>query len=928
MRGRQDIGWRINREKSASDVEIDYYPDAHVKYLAMKDVIKYQIQIPVDRSRTDFRDVKGRRFESVVAKFLDYQSYKIESRVRDAGTEIDLLCRSKLSDDVVIVECKAQVDNIDAAVVNKLFTDAVLHDANHGWIFAVATLGKEATARLKKLNEKERREKYKIFTANDIVEVLLASHAITFPKLDTKSEHTEFMLCVFERALYWAAHVRDTKGDRPIGHLAWSTATGEPLQARSLPEISNTDFPFPDLTWIDHQKGTSPHERATGNVSDSQPVVEVIPGEEWSDYRPSRPVDFVGRKGLISDIEEFFERIRSKNTNSRLFGIKGQSGWGKSSLAIKLAYELRSNKIVITAVDCRAAKASYYPDLVISKALRNAAEVVMPGPLFRFDQNFESNPFESESVKSLLAMAQDNGFVICVIFDQFEEIIHRAELGPVFDRLRELALKVDELRSCLVVGFSWKTDGTVGSDYPGYHLWHSLSDRRKDFSVDKFAREDADEFIELAQRESRVRLKSNVVKFIIENYAGLPWLLKKLVRHYTDETSKSNDANTIGSLLTLESLFQSDLQEITDSERRAIQFIAQHSPVEYGSTADKYGSQIISSLVNKRLVINTGGRLNLYWDIFKEYILYNEVPQLPNTYVPTISVRRIRGILRIILREKNISYDSLSKELSISIATTDNAVRDLQNLGLVKANRSEQVFSKICDSSSDATKRVIEFLRTHAVYMRAEEIILDEGSASFRSICDVAKGEYAFISIDERTLENYIRKILLYCINFGLLAKDGRNFSLGEPVGDIFEVAGKNTRINEIDLFRAAAPPERVVELIDRMKEGNCPTRTDAEAIGLRNAVFAASSLGLILNRSGEISLTDRVARHARTDEAVRTAAWETNPFKDSLQKISNTELSADEIGSVVADFYGLNWSPGSCRRHGSALKRWLSWME
>src|SRR5208283_1387011 len=253
-------------------------------------------------------------------------------------------------------------------------------------------------------------------------------------------------------------------------------------------------------------------------------VVEVIPGEEWSDYRPSRPIDFVGRQGLIHEIREFFDRVKCGKTSSRLFGIKGQSGWGKSSLALKLADELRAEGIYIFPVDCRAAKTSYYADLAVSRAIQWAEQYISPGPLFRITPKVETNPFEDPSVQELLRQTQAQKSVICVIFDQFEEIIHKSELSATFARMRELALAADEARAPFAVGFSWKTDGTVGSDYPGYHLWHSLSDRRKDFVIDRFAREDADGFIVLAQRESRQSLRRNIIKFIVENYAGYPWL--------------------------------------------------------------------------------------------------------------------------------------------------------------------------------------------------------------------------------------------------------------------------------------------------------------------------------------------------------------------------------------------------------------------
>ncbi|WP_370126007.1 hypothetical protein [Sinorhizobium fredii] len=431
----------------------------------------------------------------------------------------------------------------------------------------------------------------------------------------------------------------------------------------------------------------------------------------------------------------------------------------------------------------------------------------------------------------------------------------------------------------------------------------------------------------LAQRESKQALKYNITKFIVENYAGYPWLLKKLVRHYIEDAKAGRDPGPLGSLPSLESLFNNDLQELTQAQQRAIKFIAQNSPVEYGATADKYGADNVASLVNQRLVINTGGKLNLYWDIFRDYILYDEVPQLPNTYVPTISVRRIRGILKTILGAERLDYEQFAATLNLSLTTTDNAVRDLVNMGIVRSNRLEQYFERTSENSVAATAKIVEFLQSNCIFIKARELIVAQGGASFSEICAASAPEYAFLAIDEQTLQQYNRRILAYCWHFGLLSKNGIHFVLGEPVFDILEAAERVANISEVDIFRAAAPPERVIELVDQVRHGACKTKRAAERQGLRNAVFAASTLGLIMQEGGQITLSQHVKGDVTTAQLVRQALTQIEPFKSSIAEIEQPGLSAEDLGAIIADLYGLNWSTGSCQRHGSAIKRWTRWM-
>lgn len=289
-------------------------------------------------------------------------------------------------------------------------------------------------------------------------------------------------------------------------------------------------------------------------------------------------------------------------------------------------------------------------------------------------------------------------------------------------------------------------------------------------------------------------------------------------------------------------------------------------------------------------------------------------------------MRKIRGALKAIMNSERIAYDQFASTLNISAATADNAVRDLVNMGIVSANRIAQVFERACDDSVGATTKIIDFLQSHCIFIKTKELIDGQGGASLNEICNAAEPEYSFLAIDEKTLQQYTRRIIAYCMQFGLLKKSGGKFVSGERVNDILESFSPVTPINEIDVFRAAAPPERVVELIDFIRNGTCK-KGDAEARGLRNAIFAASTLGLITQQNGELSLSEDIIGCRDTVEAVRRAVMQVEPFKNSQSDFDQTNLSADEVGTIIADLYSLNWSTGSCKRYGSGIKRWLRWI-
>jgi len=882
---------------------------------------KYKISIPLKRDISNLNNAKGKALESFVMSFLKYQNYHVTNRVRETGTEVDLLCKSTMTDNIVIVECKAQETPIQSEAVNKLFSDMAQFDADNGWIISKSDLGAEARTRLSKLNEKTPKSRMKFISGHELIENLMDAEILVGPAIGNIQQGAEWHLCLFEAKKLWAIPILNNNS-QPIGCLAFDASSGTPINPEEAPDIKDTDFTYSELGWLPHQTDDRPHKAIA-----AQPIISVIPGDEWSDYRPSRPIDFVGRATIISEIDSFFTSVKNGETPSRIFGIKGKSGWGKSSLALKLASEFSKKNVYLLPVDCRAANSSMYADLAVAKVLSNAARERFHGPLFAPKTEFQTNPFDENSVSEFLRDVQRSNGLICLVFDQFEAIIHRNDLRPVFERLRMLALFVEEFRGSFIIGFSWKTDGTVGSDNPGYHMWHSLADRRRDFEVDRFTRDDADQFINLAIKGASVALPKAITKYILEQYAGYPWLLKKLIKHSVDLIKKSNGTQNISSYFDVKTLFDNDLQELSVTEIAALKFIAKGAPIEHHIVEEKYNANAISVLIDKRLLIKTGSQLNLYWDTFRDYLLFGQLPQIPNTYVPTLSVRKIRSVIRLITQSKTATYKKLGSLLGISAATADNTVRDLTNMGLVSSNRTTSVFTSNCQSPMDATRVVIKFLESHAVFHKARDLINSGFFPTVAQMEEVVRDDYAFISIDSRTLRTYVRKILVYCLDFGLLEKRRREFKLGMPVSNILDGTKRNILLDDGDIFRGAAPPDRVIELLNSLRQGRCQTLREASRSKLRNAVYAASRLGLVVHRDGSVLPVSAVLTTSDIKSLVIESASRVEPIQTVFANIDIEEMNADEVGGYLSDLFELNWSPSSCRRYGTSIRDWCIWL-
>ena len=381
-------------------------------------------------------------------------------------------------------------------------------------------------------------------------------------------------------------------------------------------------------------------------------VIQVEHGETWADYRPARPQDFVGRKDVQEQIIHFLKDVREEKSSTRVFAIKGDSGMGKSSLIAKLRDRVHNQryrrKFFVYAVDVRAATGAGYVLCSILDCLRKAAKSGFgTGDPDNLRITNSADPLESPSIQAFLTQLEHKGQVICLVFDQFEELYSKPEVFAVFEASQNLFLSAVAAQSNLVLGFAWKTDSTVQQDHPAYYMWHRLADHRMEVELGQFTSSEASNAISIFQKELGEKLIPNLRRQLTENSQGYPWLLKKLCIHVHDTVkSGTSQSELVDKDLDVKSLFDKDLQELTTSESICLKMIAESAPVDWSEILNDFGQEVLGGLQDKRLIVRSGTRLNLYWDIFREYVLTQTVPSIPFSYLP--SSPSIRALLKVV----------------------------------------------------------------------------------------------------------------------------------------------------------------------------------------------------------------------------------------------------------------------------------------
>lgn len=216
--------------------------------------------------------------------------------------------------------------------------------------------------------------------------------------------------------------------------------------------------------------------------------------------------------------------------------------------------------------------------------------------------------------------------------------------------MRSICAAVEEAQSNLVIGFSWKTDGVIPAEHNAYHLWHSLADRRKELALTPFSKREVETAINRFAKELGQPLIPQLRRVLQDHSQGFPWLLKKLCVHIL-ELSRSGieQVDILNQSINIESLFKRDLDNVGPSDHACLKQIAQESPAEFFRITQDFGEDVVARLIDKRLVIRSGTRLAVYWDIFRDYILTEKIPYIPVTYIPQTTFTRYAKALRFLL---------------------------------------------------------------------------------------------------------------------------------------------------------------------------------------------------------------------------------------------------------------------------------------
>jgi hypothetical protein len=847
------------------------------------------------------------------------------------------------------VECKFVRDPLSANVIDLIIGKALRKNVAFAYLFSTAPLGKEAKGVIDELRESPPPNSPTLAfvdpeTMAEMFIDIYKAEPLSKTEIVNQNISQASLIILPDKDPFWVLEEhRDGIPERAI-----IRPIKKPLliSRETIEKIFHENNLYQGLKLFFEDDSKLPKENQIVILESEETVAVVAEADSLDDYRPCRPEYFVGRNSIQQEVWKLLENVRQGTTKTRILALSGPSGFGKSSIVLKLADRFKNirwkNKFYLFPVDARSAKGP----LFVAKAIKAAFQSAI-------DTGFVSTPFspveiesteeilQSRSIQKILSELSKSKRVLLVFFDQFEELFTKDELLPTFNAFKRLAFEANAEGANLVIGFSWRTGITFSDDNPAYHVWHELSDLRAALILDEFLGSESTQLVGQFERALGKKMVPPLRRRLLEQGQGMPWLLKKLCIHVYHEIKHGvRQEDLVTRRLNARSLFDEDLQPLTESQTHCLKFIAENSPADMLEVFEYFDKETVNRLYNNRLIVRAGQKYAVYWDIFRDFLVDGIVPAIPWTYVPQVALSIVVRAFLLLKDEGPADIEELSNRLSYATSTVTNLMSDCQNFLLT--NRAPNGKYNIREELANADIPDIAFhfqkqMKEHVVVQSFLSALRPGYEMELQEFKDLVKKAYSPVSLKSKTLEVYVNRFLPYLRFTGLLEyKDGkvrRPTANGKEFGVIDLSFRRRHRRGGISkaLFFCTSGPERVVKIARDLKEKGQLYKKQVLEQRARNAVADLTALELAEWHSDLLVPGQEIisCRNEDLKTLIGKHALKSTILSLFVQVVAtNQDLSSLDIGALLSERFGRSWTEGSKKRYGAAAKRWFSFFK
>jgi hypothetical protein len=892
---------------------------------------------------------RGVLFEKLMADVLRHHGYKVErnSRVNYAGMEIDIEGIHILSHTPLYAECKCHDTDVDApqlqAFLGKYMSRWLKDKRTQGLFIALPGINSHAMGFYRENLEGNHEISVRLLQELEVLDAVYELQNVVRPeviasKLGSESGVSGDSLILYtDKGIFWVQFVIPRGAAIP----------------QSVALFDGTGNPITDPHSIDHLTNVCPELNEYGKVffeeSARQPsppvspeveqVVEVRGSSECFEYQfPASPQFFVGRDGVLAELDAFVNQVVNKEISARGVLFTAHSGWGKSSVVLAGVARLAGQGHFTIAVDSRSASSSQFILRVVDQALRKFGDFAglrsveeMPKSISGFEGAFDG-------LLQIGRRLEARGKVMCIFLDQFENLFF---LPEILKKIAELMLRLSDAATNILIGFSWKTD-LVGqtAEFP-YRLRDQIAGNCKIIPLDLFSDRETNALLDKLSNELRTHLRKDLRFFLSEFSQGYPWLLKKLCAHVKGQRQAGVSQLEIANrLLIVQELFKEDLSGLSPAEHSALHHIARVAPVSYMELGDELQPEVIQSLVDRRLVVSIGSKLDIYWDIFRDFLNTGHVPVEEN-YVLRISTRSVlRGVKLIVEWDGEMTVADFLTHSRLTQRSSYNLFKEMALLGFAGVDGENVRLIVNLPRDTEGFENTVrlhlgEKLRKNRIVGRLLESLSTTESLTLDQISQVLRSCCPYIPATDKTWLVYARTIVDWMDLADLAIFDHRRSILtrykpGRQIRSSITQPKRGRGTETVILIQYSPVARVLMGLIEAFNRRGRLDLSGMKKSTLRKALGTLEDLDFISQEEGSIVLHSKMLLHLKDPNELKTTLAEAikgmhsfGVFMEVLMINQLRRCTIKELGAQLRNRLNAEWTDGTATINAKIMLDW-----
>ena len=890
---------------------------------------------------------RGKLFEAMMIQVLHHCGYSV-GRILHADTaemEIDIAGKHKSTGSPLFADCKFYETPISAsklqAFYGKYMTRWHKDKRCHGLLIALPGIDRSAREFYREHIEGNPQVTALLYEEDQVLKAISRSPGGVGPDTAAKripqnmGKPGKFSLLYTEKGLFWVQPII-SQGKRTPNRIVIFNDNGIPVFDRST--LGYLTKLYPELDDFDNITVGITAVLQPGLFQDADEIVEVRGGSGCFEYQfPASPEYFAGRRALLNELDSFAKELINKKTPHRGVVFEAPSGLGKSSAVLASVKHLQKMGHFAVAIDSRTASSSRFLPCIMDYILKKFGG--FGGILTETDCPKSPTGFD-HAVKTIFdigKLLESHNKLLFIFFDQFENVFL---LPDVLKPIKDLFLKICEKQTHLILCFSWNKDLLLSTHAFSDDLIEAVTNNSKNMILNTFSRAEIDWLLKKLSKDLDEALTKDLHSFLVEFSQGYPWLLKLLCFHVkVARESGIPQINIAGNLLSIEELFQHDLQKLSNKESASLLEIARSAPMRLSESKPIVEPQIVQNLIKQNLIVAIGSTVDVYGDIFRDYLNADILPHWDNYILGSGSENVIKAVKILHASGGTLDVSDFNKQTGLPEKLFYRIVKDMDFLGLVKiikGNASLQIKLPSTPRDGEVVLRnyLKDRLKANRQVRRLLKTLKEKNALTIDNIAKLLETWCAYISATKQGWLTYARILeeWMDTADLALLDKKNRKLICFDPATEIRErnLLLPKRRGAKIPQIQYSPVEDIAIRLVRAIHGDGRVNWTGQSKSTIFRALATLEDLGFIVRKTSLIKVLPKgeefVSNPDRRSLLFAQGALQLASFSRFLKILESHQVKGNtllKLGLELCENLGTNWKNSTAETMAKIMLDW-----